>query len=91
MLPPGTPFFGPGCLKEVVMGDVEKGFQEAEVITEGTFGYENLPNPIPPEPPGAVALWEEPNTLTVWVSSQTPTWTGLPCSIFSAGKSRSGP
>jgi CO/xanthine dehydrogenase Mo-binding subunit len=72
VLPPGTPFFGPDCLKEVVRGDVGTGFQEADVITEGTFGYENLPNPIPPEPPGAVALWEEPNRLTVWVSSQTP-------------------
>lgn len=72
VLPAGTPFFGPGCLKEIVLGNVEKGFQEADVVTEGTFGYENLPNPIPPEPPGAVALWEEPNILTVWVSSQTP-------------------
>ena len=56
-----VPFFGPKSLKEVVMGDVEKGFEEADVITEGTFGYENIPNPMPPEPPGAIALWEEPN------------------------------
>ena len=53
------------------MGDVEKGFQEADVITEGTFGYENIPNPLPPEPPGAIALWEEPNKVTLWVSTQT--------------------
>ena len=52
------------------MGDVEKGFEEADVITEGTFGYENIPNPLPPEPPGAIALWEEPNKLTLWVSNQ---------------------
>lgn len=67
---PGMPFFGPKSLKEVMMGDVEKGFQEAEVICEGTFGYENIPNPIPPEPPGVIALWEEPNRLTLWVSNQ---------------------
>ncbi|MFZ4858995.1 MAG: xanthine dehydrogenase family protein molybdopterin-binding subunit [Desulfuromonadaceae bacterium] len=67
---PGTPAFGPNCLKEVVMGDVEAGFREADVIAEGTFGYENIPNPIPPEPPGAVALWEEPNRVTLWVSNQ---------------------
>lgn len=67
---PGMPFFGPRNLKEVVMGDAEKGFQEADVITEGTFGYENIPNPLPPEPPGAIALWEEPNKATVWVSNQ---------------------
>ena len=42
---PGAPFFGPKNLKEVVMGDVQKGFEEADVITEGTFGYENIPNP----------------------------------------------
>lgn len=67
---PGMPFFGPKNLKEVVMGDTERGFQEADVITEGTFGYENIPNPLPPEPPGVIALWEEPNKLTLWVSNQ---------------------
>ncbi|MGD0230036.1 MAG: xanthine dehydrogenase family protein molybdopterin-binding subunit [Syntrophorhabdales bacterium] len=67
---PGMPFFGPKNLKEVVMGDVEEGFREADAITEGTFGYENLPNPLPPEPPGAIALWEEPDSLTIWVSNQ---------------------
>jgi CO/xanthine dehydrogenase Mo-binding subunit len=67
---PGTPAFGPSCLSEVVMGDVERGFAEADAVSEGTFGYENIPNPIPPEPPGAVALWEEPNKATLWVSNQ---------------------
>jgi xanthine dehydrogenase molybdenum-binding subunit len=67
---PGMPTFGPNSLKEVVMGDVEQGFREADAITEGTFGYENIPNPIPPEPPGAVAYWEEPNRVTLWVSNQ---------------------
>jgi xanthine dehydrogenase molybdenum-binding subunit len=67
---PGVPFFGPKNLKEVVMGDVEKGFKEAEVITEGTFGYENMPNPMPPEQPGVIALWEEPDSVTLWVSNQ---------------------
>ena len=67
---PGTPTFGPTCLTEVVMGDAEQGFSEADAISEGTFGYENIPNPIPPEPPGAVAHWEEPNRVTLWVSNQ---------------------
>jgi CO/xanthine dehydrogenase Mo-binding subunit len=67
----GSPVLGPKSLKEVVMGDVEKGFREADVITEGTFGYENIPNPLPPEPPGAIALWEEPNKVTFWVSTQS--------------------
>jgi xanthine dehydrogenase molybdenum-binding subunit len=67
---PGMPFFGPRSLQEVAMGDVKKGFEEADVITEGTFGYENIPNPLPPEPPGVIALWEEPNKATLWVSTQ---------------------
>lgn len=67
---PGMPFFGPKNLKEVVMGDVDKGFEEADIFAEGTFGYENIPNPLPPEPPGAIGLWEEPNKLTLWVSNQ---------------------
>ena len=70
LVTPGTPAFGPNCLTEVVMGDLEQGFGEAEVICEGTFGYENIANPIPPEPPGAVAVWEEPNKATLWVSNQ---------------------
>jgi CO/xanthine dehydrogenase Mo-binding subunit len=68
---PGAPIFGPHSLKQVVMGDVEKGFEEADVITEGTFGYENIPNPLPVEAPGAVALWEEPNKVTLWVTNQS--------------------
>ncbi|MFH0825407.1 MAG: xanthine dehydrogenase family protein molybdopterin-binding subunit [Pseudomonadota bacterium] len=72
ILPGGTIYFGPNCLKGVVMGDVEKGFAEADVIAEGTFGYENLPNALPPETVGAVALWEEPNKVTVWGTSQAP-------------------
>jgi CO/xanthine dehydrogenase Mo-binding subunit len=70
VLPLGDPILGPRSLTEIVMGDVEKGFAEADVITEGTFGYENIPNPLPPESPGAVALWEEPDKVTVWVSNQ---------------------
>ena len=67
---PGVPVWGPLTLKDVIMGDVEKGYQEADVVVEGAFGYENIPNPMPPESPGAIALWEEPNKLTIWVSDQ---------------------
>jgi CO/xanthine dehydrogenase Mo-binding subunit len=67
---PGVPGWGPLTLKDLITGDVEKGFQEADAIAEGTFRYENIPNPMPPEPPGTIALWEEPNKLTIWVSDQ---------------------
>ena len=72
VIPGGTILYGPNCLKGVVMGDVEKGFAEADVVAEGTFGYENIPNALPPETVGAVALWEEPNSVTIWGTSQAP-------------------
>jgi xanthine dehydrogenase molybdenum-binding subunit len=70
--PRGFPFFGPTCLQEIVIGDVEKGFKEADFVTEGTYSYENTPNPLPPEPPGAIARWEGPDKLTLWSSNQGP-------------------
>lgn len=70
IIPSGTPVFGPDCLYDIVKGDTQKGFAEADFITEGTFGYENIPNPLPPEPPGAIAQWEEPDKVTLWVSNQ---------------------
>jgi xanthine dehydrogenase molybdenum-binding subunit len=66
----GTPFFGPKCLHGVVMGDTEEGFREADIVVEGTCSYENIPNPLPPESPGVIAKWEEPNRVTLWPSSQ---------------------
>ena len=71
VFPRGCPVFGPKALQEVVMGDVEKGFREADFIAEGTCAYENIPNPLPPEPPGVIATWEGPNQLTIWTASQS--------------------
>ncbi|MCS7281200.1 MAG: xanthine dehydrogenase family protein molybdopterin-binding subunit [Desulfobacterota bacterium] len=74
ILPLGNPWFGspkmPEGLKELVFGNVEKGFEEADTIVEGTFSYENIPNPLPPEPPGVIAYWEDPSTVHVWLTSQ---------------------
>ncbi|MBN2041570.1 MAG: xanthine dehydrogenase family protein molybdopterin-binding subunit [Spirochaetes bacterium] len=72
ILTPGTPIFGPECLYNINKGDIQKGFEEADYTAEGTFGYENIPNPVPPEPPGAIALWEDPDKVTLWVSNQAP-------------------
>jgi xanthine dehydrogenase molybdenum-binding subunit len=68
------PAFGPHTLKEVVRGDVRKGFEEADFIGEGTFGYENIANPLPIEPPGVIAQWEDDNRLTVWSGTQSASW-----------------
>ncbi|MFH0730407.1 MAG: xanthine dehydrogenase family protein molybdopterin-binding subunit [Pseudomonadota bacterium] len=70
VLPGGEPIYGPKSMTELVMGNVAKGFAEADVIAEGTFGYEGIPNPLPAESPGAVALWEEPNKVTLWLATQ---------------------
>jgi CO/xanthine dehydrogenase Mo-binding subunit len=72
IIPGGTPIYGPDCLTGLERGDVDKGFAEADVITEGTFGYENIPNALPPEPVGAVAIWEPPNKATIYGTSQAP-------------------
>lgn len=70
VLKAGTAWFGPKCLHSVVTGNVEEGFREADVVVEGTCSYKNIPNPLPPEPPGAIALWQEPNSVTLWLSTQ---------------------
>ncbi len=74
LVPLEVKVFGPKSLKDVVMGDVEKGFAEADVIGEGTYAYENLPNPLPIEPPGVIAEWEGPQKLTVWSATQSASW-----------------
>ena len=70
MLPLGDPVLGPTSMEGIFMGDVEKGFAEADTVAEGHFAYDNIPNPIPMESPGAVAYWESPTKLTVWVTTQ---------------------
>jgi xanthine dehydrogenase molybdenum-binding subunit len=72
IVPRGFPAFGPNTLQEVVRGDVDKGFKEADFVTEGTYGYECIPNALPAEPPGAIALWEAPDKLTIWSATQSP-------------------
>jgi CO/xanthine dehydrogenase Mo-binding subunit len=72
IVPGGTPIYGPNCLQGVVHGDVDQGFAEADVVAEGTFGYENIPTALPPESIGAIAVWEPPNKATIYGTSQAP-------------------
>ncbi|MFP3928478.1 MAG: xanthine dehydrogenase family protein molybdopterin-binding subunit [Desulfobacteraceae bacterium] len=71
---PPFPAFGPKTIDEVVMGDVDQGFRSADFIQEGTVKYENIANPLPIEPPGVIARWEDENTLTVWSGTQSASW-----------------
>jgi xanthine dehydrogenase molybdenum-binding subunit len=77
VLPNRCPVFGPKSLEEIAMGNVEQGFKEADIVAEGTYAYENIPNPLTAEPPGAIAAWEGPDHLTVWSSTQNPYWEGV--------------
>ncbi len=70
LLPIEEPMVGPTSMQDIVMGDVEQGFAEADAIADGSYGYDNIPNPIPMESPAAVILWEEPNRVTAWISGQ---------------------
>jgi len=52
-------------------GDVEKGFQTADHILEDTYILPRI-HPGYMEPETSLAVWEEDQTITVWVSSQEP-------------------
>jgi CO/xanthine dehydrogenase Mo-binding subunit len=69
-LPPNFKVWGPGSLQEVVLGDVEEGFKEADFITEGVYVYENMANPLAPETPCVIVDWRDP--VTVWTGTQGP-------------------
>jgi len=72
VLPPGCPPFGPNALTGLKRGDVEQGFQEADVVTEGLYAYEGIANPLPPEPPGVIVEWTGANAFSIWSSNQSP-------------------
>ncbi len=55
----------------VKRGDVEKGFEEADIIVESEFNIAPI-NHVQIEPHGAIALWDEDGSLTVWSSTQAP-------------------
>ncbi len=71
---PYFPVHGPNTLSEVAQGDVDKGFEEADFVCEGTYGYENIGNPLPIEPPGVIAQWQDETHLTVWSGTQSASW-----------------
>ena len=76
VLPPGDPFLGHKSMVEIVTGDVEAGFSEADVIIKSKCGYDNLPNPMPMESPRVVADWgravEGRESVTFRISNQAP-------------------
>ncbi len=69
-IPTNVPIFGGKPLDHVLMGNVAKGFSEAEIIVEEEGSYSNIPSPMPLESNGVVASWDSPTEITVWVSCQ---------------------
>jgi CO/xanthine dehydrogenase Mo-binding subunit len=74
LMPLDVPVFGPQTLSSIVFGNVEQGFGASDFIAEGTGSYENIPNPLPLEPPGVIAQWTGANSLTVWSATQSASW-----------------
>jgi len=74
LIPLDVPVFGPQTLSAVVLGDVEQGLGASDFIVAGTGSYENIPNPLPLEPPGVIAEWSGSNSLTVWSATQSASW-----------------
>ena len=70
VVPPDVAFFGPEGPDTDRHGRCGRGLGKPTRSRKGTFGYENMPTRCRAEPPGAIALWEEPNRVTIWVSSQ---------------------
>lgn len=61
----------PKLLQNIIRGDVNKGFAEADEIAEGSGFYECYPNPLPPEPPGVIAYWERPDKVVIYTPTQS--------------------
>jgi 4-hydroxybenzoyl-CoA reductase alpha subunit len=56
-----------------VRGDIEKGFQEADLILEDRFET-TLQIHAYLEPVGCIASWDSNDKLTLWAPSQNPSW-----------------
>ncbi|MDP2644277.1 MAG: xanthine dehydrogenase family protein molybdopterin-binding subunit [Desulfobacterales bacterium] len=70
-IPSEVPIFGPKSLAKIQMGNVKQGFDDADVIVEGTCRYEGISNPLSIEPPGLIIKWDGPGKLTVWSATQS--------------------
>ncbi|HIE29735.1 TPA: xanthine dehydrogenase family protein molybdopterin-binding subunit [Candidatus Poribacteria bacterium] len=58
-------------LYKIRCGDVEKGFQESDLVVEGRYSTAYIQN-APLEPHASVAQVEADGRITVWTSSQYP-------------------
>jgi CO/xanthine dehydrogenase Mo-binding subunit len=68
LLPPNHPNYDPNASWVSKHGDVEKGFQEADVVKEFSYRFAGATN-VPMQPVSCVAKWED-DKLTFWGMNQ---------------------
>jgi len=73
--------FPPGCWQidhgdvifdKIVMGDVNKAFEECTLVIKDKYTYNAFPSPLAPESPGVIVRWDDEDEITVWATSQSP-------------------
>jgi len=57
--------------QQLVLGDVDEGFKQADVVVEGEFRTKTVHQGYI-EPQSATALWNHNGRVTIWNSSQNP-------------------
>ena len=68
---PGTVRRGNDCgYADIVKGDVEQGFAEADLVVESRY-VADMSHPAPIEPHAVVAQWQG-DRVTIWSTSQVP-------------------
>lgn len=66
---PNVPIIGEQMMMHLKRGNVEKAFEECDVIVEGDNEYGSLGSPLPMEPPGVIAQYKDGRLMT-WATSQ---------------------
>ncbi|MDL2217963.1 xanthine dehydrogenase family protein molybdopterin-binding subunit, partial [Christensenellaceae bacterium OttesenSCG-928-M15] len=68
---PGFPFFQrENLFWHLERGNVDEGFEECAYVAEDKVEYNKMPNPMAPEPPGAIVRWDGDLNFKVWATSQ---------------------
>jgi len=71
-LEPGCPQFSKTPFDHLKTGNVDQGLTQSAFVAQGEFSYSHTPLPLPPEPPGVIAKWENTTDLMIWASSGSP-------------------
>lgn len=70
-IPKITPFSAEP-FNQIFVGNPQEAFKESRYVSEGYMRYENMAHPLPPESPGCIARWTNPQAVTVWYNGGAP-------------------